>query len=115
MKKRILASILVGLSPMIVLAQSVTYVSTWFTLIQSLLGKAVPLIISLAVVWFMWNVFQYAVAGDEEKKSTAKTQMIWGVVGIAVMVSIWGLIGLLQGTFGVGSVPAQNVSLPTFQ
>ena len=27
--------------------------------------------------------------------------MIWGISALFVIVSIWGLVGILQGTFGV--------------
>lgn len=57
-------------------------------------------LISLAVVWFIWNVIQYTISDDEEKKGKAKEQMIWGIIGIAVIVSIWGLVAILRNMFG---------------
>ena len=91
-----------------------------FDLSQSFLNQAVLLITSVAVVWFMYNVFRYAVAGNEEDKATAKTQMVWGIVGIFVMVSIWGLVAILQRTFGTYGFNSGNVasdlknSVPSF-
>jgi hypothetical protein len=36
--------------------------------------------------------------------------MIWGIVGIAVMVSVWGLVSILQGVFGLDNgANANNV------
>jgi hypothetical protein len=109
--KRIFASILVGVAPMVALAQTYapgTGINGLITFFGNLLNRGVPFIISLAVVYFIWEVFQYAIAGDEEKKAKAKTGMIWGIVGIFVMVSIWGLVAILQSTFGT-SGGAQNV------
>ena len=106
--RKILASVLVGAAPMIALAQLSTVpqagIGGLFTLLGNFLGRAVPLIISLAVVWFLFQVFRYAVAGNEEDKAKAKTQMIWGIVGIFVMVSVWGLVAILQSTFGTTGV-----------
>lgn len=106
--KRILAIVLVGVSPMIALAQynPSQGIGGLFGLVGSWLKMALPLIISLAVVWFVWNVFRYMIAGDEEAKSKAKTDMIWGIVAIFVMVSVWGLVGILQSTFGTSGAGA---------
>jgi hypothetical protein len=118
--KRILAVVLASVSPLIVLAQ--TYqtssgIGGLFTLAQGFLNKAVPLLISLAVVYFIYQVFRYAVAGNEEDKAKAKTHMIWGIVGIFIMVSVWGLVAILQSTFGttsggVGNIGSQLPTLP---
>jgi len=105
--KRILAIVLVGISPIIALAQAYSPnqgVSGLFNFAGGILNRAVPLIIALAVVYFIWQVFRYAVAANEEDKGKAKTQMIWGIVGIFVMVSIWGLVAILQSTFGTSGV-----------
>ncbi len=86
------------------------------TKIRNLFNAAVPLIISLAIIYFLWYVFQYAIAGDEEKKGAAKSGMFYGIVAIAVMVSVWGLVNILVNTFGFGSSQAPstiNNLLPT--
>ncbi|MFA5651859.1 MAG: hypothetical protein WC933_00650 [Candidatus Paceibacterota bacterium] len=120
--KRILASVLVAVSPVMALAQSNGYnpgqgVAGLFDLAGYFLNRAVPFIISIAVVYFIFNVFKYAVlsGGDEEKKKEAKTQMIWGIVALFVMVSVWGLVAILQATFGTSGVTSNIGSqLPRF-
>lgn len=62
----------------------------------------VMFLISLAVVWFIWNVIQHTISDDEDKRSKAKEQMIWGIVGITVMMSVWGIVAILQTAFGIG-------------
>jgi hypothetical protein len=75
-----------------------------FTFVGGILNRVVPLLIALAVVYFIWQVFAYTIAGDEEKKKEAKTHIIWGIVGIFIMVSVWGLVAILQSTFGTSGV-----------
>ena len=108
MMKRILAGVTVSTFPLLALAQysPTNGIGGLFVLVGSWVKLALPLVISIAVVWFVWNVFQYAIAGDEEKKKTAKSGMIWGIVGIFVMVSVWGLVGILQSTFGTSGAAA---------
>ncbi len=115
--KRILASIAVSAFPLLALAQtsntpnSVFGLLAWF---KALINAALPIIISLAVVWFVYNVFRYMIASEEEDKGKAKEQMIWGIVSIAVMVSVWGLVGILTNTFGTAGGNAIPVpALPT--
>lgn len=68
-----------------------------------ILDRLVIFLVALAVVWFIWNVIRYSIAQDEEKKGEAKMQMVWGIVAIAVIVSIWGLVAILQNVFGVSA------------
>lgn len=62
---------------------------------------AVPLIFAVAFIVFIWGVFQYFIAGghDEEKRETGKSLMLWGIIGFFIMVSVWGLVNILRGTF----------------
>jgi hypothetical protein len=49
---------------------------------------------------FIWGVVQYVINSDEEaKKAKGKEFMIWGIIGLTVMVSVWGLVNVLGSTF----------------
>ena len=95
--------------PFMASAQSVTYLQNLLGGAKALLDQLVVFLVALAVVWFIFNVIRYAMSSDPEKQSQAKTQMIWGIVAIAVIVSIWGLVAILQGIFGVGTNAAGNL------
>ena len=114
--KRILAIGAVSAMPFLALAQSINYQSSsglsgLISWAGSMLAKIVPLFVALAVVYFIWEVFQYTIAGDEDKKKAAKTQIIWGIVGIFIMVSVWGLVAILQSTFNTSSVGISNANI----
>jgi len=98
--------------PFIALGQTVnpTYLSSLISGAKTLLDQLVVFLVALAVVWFIWNVIKYTISDDEEKKGKAKEQMIYGIVGIAVIVSIWGLVAILQSIFGVNTTGAGNVN-----
>lgn len=129
--KKISAAIIVSALPIITLAQTTVNrgsvetspalgIGGIFDLLGSFLSRGMLLLISVAVVWFAYNVFQYTISGNEEKKQTAKNGMFWGIVGIFVMVSIWGLVAILQQTFGTAGFNAGNTAtdlknmVPTF-
>ncbi len=113
MKKILIStgSFLTLIMPMLVLAEAQVRTGYIDSLIRSSLGIVRSLLIfliSLAVVWFIWNTIQYTISDDEDKKSKAKDQMVWGIIGIAVIVSVWGLVAILRNMFGVdnsGGIP----------
>lgn len=75
---------------------------------------AVPVVFAVAFVTFIWGIFLYFIAGgaNEERRDQGKQLAIWGIVAFFIMVSVWGLVNVLVGTFGFGNVNAPN--LPTF-
>jgi hypothetical protein len=111
--KKVLLGLAVGFSPLLAMAQTYTGggIAGLFALASYFLGLLVPLFIGVAVVYFIWQVFNYTIAGDEEKKKEAKTGIIWGIVGLFVMVSIWGLVAILQSTFNINGNTA-NIGNP---
>ena len=73
---------------------------------SDLINLAIPVVIALAVLYFFWGLAQYVLySGDEGKKEEGRNIMIYGIIALFVMVSVWGLIGILQRTFGVQDQP----------
>lgn len=98
-------------------AGAITFLDTLNT-INRFLNAFIPLFITLAIVYFFWGLAKYML-NIGEKKDDAIQAMIWGIVGLFVMVSIWGIIKLLQNTFKVGDtnpiVPRAIEISDTFQ
>ena len=50
----------------------------------------------LGTVMFLWGVIEFiANADNDEKRSVGKRHMIWGILGLAIMISVGGLIQIL--------------------
>ncbi|HDQ16760.1 MAG TPA: hypothetical protein ENN31_01395 [Candidatus Vogelbacteria bacterium] len=78
--------------------------------IGNLISALIPIMLALAVVVFFWGLAMYLLkAGDEEGQKGARNLMIYGVIAIFVMVSLWGLVGILASTFGVEDESAPNI------
>lgn len=74
----------------------------------TLIKTVVPLLFSIATVAFIWGIIQYFLNPDnEEKRKTGKSYMLWGIIGLFVMLSMWGLVGVLSNTFGVKTLIPQ--------
>lgn len=66
-----------------------------------LVKTVVPFLIALAVVSFIYGIVQMVLNPEnEEKRKAGKQFMIWGIIGLFVMISIWSLVGVLSDTFG---------------
>jgi len=86
-----------AMAPFISLAITQT-ITDLIAIIQGILAAIVPLIFSLAVIYFIWTTAQY-ILKEGDAKNEARSHMIWGIVILFVMVSIWGLVAILTNTF----------------
>ncbi len=126
MKKKliVLSGFVLGLAPVVALAaetgrftacrSNVTYTTLESILckIGDLLSTVVPILIALGVVYFVWGVITYVIASDEEAKSAGRNRVIYGIIGLAVIVAVWGLVKILTNTFGIPTT-GQDITLPT--
>lgn len=81
--------------------------------IASLINSAIPVLVALGVVYFVWGVVQYMIGQSDEAKTRGKDKIIYGIIGFAVIAMMWGLVALVINTFGIGNdVP--NINLMNF-
>ncbi|XKT75110.1 MAG: hypothetical protein ACJKSS_03035 [Patescibacteria group bacterium UBA2103] len=66
-------------------------------------GTLVPLVFALALIVFVWGLFTSFILGgtSEDKRKEGQQLMLWGIIAFFVMVSVWGLVNILVGTFGL--------------
>lgn len=57
------------------------------------------ILVALAVIYIVWNVVQYFIKSEGGDRTAAGMNIIWGIVGLFVIVSIWGLVNILTNTF----------------
>lgn len=100
---RKLATIILAGTALIPAAASAQTLLNTLALVSTFLNSLVYLFITLAIVIFFWGLIKYLLNDGQEGKSEGLKIMLMGVVTIFVMVSIWGIIRLLQSTFRVTS------------
>jgi hypothetical protein len=71
--------------------------------VQQLLNQIIPLLVALGVVYFIWGVVQYVIGGGEEAKKKGRDHIIYGLIGLAIIISLAGIINITVTTFGLGS------------
>jgi len=114
MKKFIIA--LVSLSPSIAFAQStlaVTDATTFATKVTSLFNIAISVLTSLAVLWIIISVVVWIMQSGSENATKWRNNALWGIVGLAIIGSIWGLVHFLTGTALIGNNQLQSQDIPT--
>lgn len=72
----------------------------------------VPLIFSVSFIVFIWGIFRHFIAGaaDTTEQEKGKHLIIYGLAGLAIMASVWGLVNILNNTFGLNSSRAPQYS-----
>ncbi len=63
----------------------------------------VPVIFALAFLVFVWGVVKYFIlnAGDEAKRAEGRAFVLWGLLGMVLLFSVWGFVNLLLSTLGI--------------
>lgn len=86
------------------------------TFVESLgeiVNLLIPIAFAAALLFFFWGLAKYILAaGNEEAKEAGKNIMIWGVLALFVMASVWGLVAFIGDFLGVeqgGNAPVPGV------
>ncbi|MBI3888810.1 hypothetical protein HY311_03395 [Candidatus Nomurabacteria bacterium] len=112
MKKNLLKFITILLLavfvPFIASAQA-TGLTDVITKISDLFKAILPVLVAFGVLYFIWGMVQYFIADGEEAKKNGRDRIIYGIIGLAVIVSIWGLVAILNQTFGLGGTTGLGV------
>ena len=101
MKKYLVAAALTVL-PSIALAQGQALLNL-VGLLGTIVNTLIPIVLAAALLFFFYGLALFILkAGDEEAQAKGKGIMIYGVLALFVMASVWGLIGFLGNLFGIG-------------
>ncbi len=108
-KKAILLTIVFSLLPFLALADdNIETIVARFTSLFT--DNIIPLFMVVAVAVFLYGIVRYILAsGDQEKAKEAKSYIIYGLVGLFVMVCFWGLIKIVIYTF----IPNTSLNAPS--
>lgn len=79
------------------------------TLMQSInrvvLNPLILFMFSVAVVYFLYGVVQYFLSpDDEEVRTTSKSHMLYGIIGIFIMMSVFGIMRIVLSTLGENKI-----------
>jgi len=73
----------------------------FISMILGFISYLIPVLIAIGLLVFLWGMAKFILhAEEEDKREEGRQLMMWGAIGLFVMVSFWGLTKILVGTFG---------------
>ena len=98
--KKIITGAVLAFMPLFVFAQ--TSIFTWLGTLKNILDILIPILVTAALVYFIYGVVRYVISSDSDDKEKARSVITRGVLGLFIIVSIWGLVGIIQTTTSTG-------------
>jgi branched-subunit amino acid permease len=113
-KKAAAVSILMA-APLAAFAQSLGNLQQIAQSSLSILNIVITIVFVLAILVFGWGVVKYvASAGDPAKEAEARQFLWWGVIGIFVLASVFGLVKFIGSSLNVGQEQG-TITIPRIQ
>jgi hypothetical protein len=100
--KKFLITIFAFFLPVLAQAQNLSEIKNVNNLATRLIGIGnivIYFLISLAVIYIIWNTVHYFIRPAGADRKDAGMNILWGIIGLFVIVSIWGLVNILVNTF----------------
>ena len=72
------------------------------TLAAFFFGPLLTFLLALAFIIFAWGVIKYFISDAEGDKASAKSLMIWGILGFVLILILFGAVNLLVEFTGLG-------------
>ena len=65
----------------------------------------IPALIAIAFVTFLWGIYKYFIQGadNEEAQKKGKAFALYGIIGLVIIFSVWGIVSIFMGTLGLGT------------
>lgn len=69
---------------------------------EIILFPLMTLMMAVALLVFLYGGFEFIRgAGDESARAKGKVHMLWGIIGLLVMISAYSILQIATGTFEV--------------
>jgi len=67
-------------------------------------SRLIPILVGVALIVFIWGLITNLMSSNEEKRKEGRKIMVWGIIAIFVMVSIWGIVEYIQDVLGIDDI-----------
>lgn len=88
---------------------NVTIVPFLLKVNKVILNPIISLLFALAFVYFIYGIIKFlSLEPGDKAREEARSAMLWGIIGMVIMFSVYGIIHFVLGTFGI-----QESDIPT--
>jgi hypothetical protein len=68
---------------------------------DQIITPIIYLLFTLAMVYFLYGVFVFVKnAENPDKRSEGAKGILWGIIGMFIMISVWGIINIILSSIG---------------
>jgi hypothetical protein len=83
-----------------------TYLTTGTREIGSVVALLIPFVVAIALLLFFWGLATFILAaGEDEGRRKGRQRMIWGVIALFVIISVWGIVAIIRQVTGTAGAP----------
>ncbi|HSE56579.1 MAG TPA: hypothetical protein VLB02_00640 [Candidatus Paceibacterota bacterium] len=93
-------------------AQNTGQIDFWVAKVFEYARMGVTFLMIVATLYFIWTVIGFITTADAAKRADKRKQMVAGIIGLFVIVSVWGIIYFVGNTLGVQRGSGSNLGLP---
>lgn len=69
---------------------------------EQIINPLIGFLFALAIGYFLYGVFEFfSNQTNEEKKTAGKSHMLWGIIGITIMLGVWTILSIILNTMEI--------------
>lgn len=71
---------------------------------KTIINPLIQFAFIVAFVVFIWGIMQFIRNADNpEKRKVGQDHMMWGIIGLCIMLGVFGILTILTRTFGINA------------
>lgn len=69
----------------------------------------IELLFAVAIAVFLWGIFEFiANQNNDEKRTQGKMHMLWGIIGITIMMGVFFILNVILRTFDIKGIDPET-------
>lgn len=80
-----------------------------------IINPIIMFMMALAGLVFIWGIVEFIMSqnsGEEKAIADGKQHILWGLIGLLIMVGVFGIMRLIVNTFGLKGPPGTPIVIP---
>ena len=76
---------------------------------EQIINPLIVLLFALATAFFLFGIFQFVTnAENEEKRTEGRNHILWGVIGLTIMIGVWTILNVILNTFNIKNIDPEK-------
>lgn len=89
-------------SDFMILANTLPIARYIYRINEQILNPIIMVLFAVALIVFIWGLISFIQgASSPDARKTGQKHLLWGLVGMVIMLSVYGIISMLLSTFNI--------------